>query len=395
MRWFDVVLLVLFWGATAWHLPKLRGDSWQRCMWAGTVAFALILTARIPAVTTWIDEVSGQVGLAVLLKHILGVFASGAYLEWAICMRLPGERTRAFERRDLVGWLVFVLLLGTFALVPDGQNPDAYAPNGHHWQAALHKAVFLLYLGYAAVYSGIVFALAARRATDPALVWGLRLLAAGHLLIPAYLVPKLLAMSEYLGWLHTHVEGSDWVAASYIPAAVALPLLLVGAGIPGTVSAVRTTRTHRRLRALRPLHDLVAPAAPGVTLAMPTRGPELRGSTEAYLRLFRTVVEIRDGLWALRRYTDADLWPAIRRDLRARGLDGADLDAAAVACWATAGAQAFARGEDRRPLAPLPTRRVDSDLDDEVRCLARVQEARVWPETRACLDVVAHAGAHG
>jgi hypothetical protein len=387
VRWFDVALLIVFWAAAAWHLPKVRGESWQRCMWAGTVAFALILTARIPAVTAWIDDVSGHIGVSVLLKHVLGIFASSAYLEWAICMRIPEGRVKAFERRDLVGWLVVGLLVLTFALIPAGRNADAYAPDGHHWQAALHKSVFLLYLGYASVYAGIVFARAARRASAPALVWGLRLLAAGHLLIPAYLVPKVLAMSEYLGWLHTHVEGSNWVHAAYAPAVVALPMLLVGAGIPGAVSTVSTIRTHRQLRALRPLHALVAPAAPGVTLTLPPGGPELRGSTEAYLRLFRTVVEIRDGLWALRRFTDSDLWWRIRRDLRARGLDGEDLDAAAVACWATVGAAAFARGDARQPLARLPVY-ADTELQDEVRFLVRAQEARTWPETRACLDAV-------
>lgn len=387
MRWFDIALLVIFWAATAWHAPKLCGESWQRCMWAGTVAFALILTARIPTVTAWIEEVTGQIGLCVLLKHVLGVIASGAYLEWAICMRLPEERVRAFERRDLVGWAVFVLLLATFALVPSGQNPDAYAPNGHHWQAALHKTVFLLYLGYAAVYAGIVFAQGSRKATDPALVWGLRLLAAGHLLIPGYLVPKLLAMAHYLGWLPADIDSRNWAATAYVPAVVALPLLLVGAGIPGTVSMVRTVRTYRQIRALRPLHALVAPAAAGVTLTMPRGGPELGGSTEAYLRLFRTVIEIRDGLWALRRYTDAGLWWTIRRDLRMRGLDGEELEAAAIACWATAAARAFADGQARRSVSRLPSR-ADAELGDEVQQLVRAQQARARPETRACLDAL-------
>lgn len=386
MRWFDVALLLVFWAAAAWHIPKLRGDTWQRCMWVGTVAFALTLTARIPAVTTWIDDVSGQ-GMSVLLKHVLGVAASGAYLEWAICMRLPGERVRAFERRDLVGWLVVLALLVTFVLVPDGQNPDAYAPDGHHWQASLHKSVFLLYLGYASVYAGVVFALGARKATDPALVWGLRLLAAGHLLIPAYAGPKLLAMGHNLGWLPACIDSGHWAETAYVRAAVALPMLLVGVAIPGTASAIRTARTRRQVRALLPLRTLVAPAAAQVTLALPPESPDFHRSTEAYLRLFRTVIEIRDGLWALRAYTDADLWRWIRQDLQARGLDGEDLDAAAIACWATAGAAAFARGDARRPAAPLPAQ-VGTGLGDEVQRLLRTQQARAWPETRACLKAL-------
>ncbi|MFE3197807.1 DUF6545 domain-containing protein [Embleya sp. NPDC059237] len=162
-------------------------------------------------------------------------------------------------------------------------------------------------------------------------------------------------------------------------------------GVPGRLTTMLdrhwTRITHERLRALRPLWDLVVPAIPDAVLpAPPGTRPDPLGLEAAHMRLVRDVVEIRDGMLALRRYADPDLCDRLRIDLEGRGLTGAELQLATVAAWTVLTADALRRGKAPQRVELVPPRPPLPDLDAQADRLIDIEAALHWPATGACVE---------
>ncbi|MFE2865026.1 MAB_1171c family putative transporter [Embleya sp. NPDC059259] len=393
---FDLLPIVVIWAATLWHAPKLTGPPWQRCMPIGLLALALCLTVRLDAVSDWIAATSDMPNLAVLLKHSLAVVVAGAWLEWALRLRAVDAPTRRTLRtmRILQGTTLACLTF-TYLHVPDSANAEFFAGQGHDPAAARHELVFTLYLAATGLCAAWVFWRKSRLARDPATRWATRLLAAAFALTPGYGLGRLIALTVYATG-HTAPDAFTTNRLSQPFGALSVLLIVAGVSVPGLVTLHRTWIAHRRLRTLRPLWDLVVPAIPDAVLPPPPRSrTDLLGLGSTHLRLVRQVVEIRDGMLALRRYADPDLCERLRVDLEARGLVDADLELATVAAWTILTADALHRGKTPQRVVAPPPRPPKPSLDAEAKRLTDIEDALHWPRTKACVEAILGASENG
>ncbi|MYW03336.1 MAB_1171c family putative transporter [Streptomyces sp. SID3343] len=390
----DVLPIVVIWAAALWHAPKLAGPLWQRWMPVGLLALALCLTIRLDPVSDWISERTGMPNLAVLLKHSLAVVVTGAWLEWALLLRATDEPAHRLLRvTSVLRWTTLAGLLVTYLRVPDSANAEFFAGQGHDPAAARHELVFTLYLAVTGLLAARVFWHKSRLARDPAVVWGTRLLATAFVLTPGYGLGRLVALTAYATG-HTAPGAFNTTRLSWPFGAVSVLLIVAGVSIPGFVTLSRTWIARRRLRRLRTLWTLVVPAIPDTVLPTP---PDARtdplGLGTTHLRLVRRVVEIRDGMLALRRYADPDLCERLRADLEGRGLTDPDLELATVAAWTILTADALHNGRTPQRVVAPPPRPPKANLDAEAQRLVDIASALRRPRTGACVEAIREATA--
>jgi hypothetical protein len=164
---------------------------------------------------------------------------------------------------------------------------------------------------------------------DAFLRLGLRLVVAGTAGAVLYLVNKtVLAASPRFGFAyppgHTVLLGTALPAAAHV-------LVLLGVALPALTGWLSRYRLHRRLR---PLWTALYRADPAIALA-PTAVPDVFALTGLRMRLYRRVIEIRDGLLALRPYQDPRIAAAAREEAARAGFRGqrleTEIEAAVVA----------------------------------------------------------------
>lgn len=158
-----------------------------------------------------------------------------------------------------------------------------------------------------------------------------------------------------------------------------MSLVAVGATVPAWSknlardphAFVHAYRAHRRLR---PLWSVLRDASPDIALNQRARNIEFR--------LYRRVIEIRDGILTVRANVDDATREAVTRCARRRGLEGADVDAVIEAA-----AIHRAVTDPHASPAELPAD-VEviggSSLDDEVDWLSRVADAYAHLADRRC-----------
>jgi hypothetical protein len=117
-------------------------------------------------------------------------------------------------------------------------------------------------------------------------------------------------------------------AVGHVLCVTSLCLVAVGATMPAWSKSLARdpsafVRAYRDCRQLRPLWTVLREAVPGIALNQPARNVEFR--------LYRRVIEIRDGILSMRADVDNATRLAVSRCARERGLDGADVDAAVEA----------------------------------------------------------------
>jgi hypothetical protein len=139
-----------------------------------------------------------------------------------------------------------------------------------------------------------------------------------------------------------------------------LLLILAGLLVPATRRLRSALRAYRSLLVLRPLWTAMRDAFPEVILFSPRRALiELAGVDDVHLRLYRRVIEIRDGMLALRGFLPGTYAPGD----------------------APAEAQAIALALRRRAAGQAPCERpgtwapVGPEMADEVAWLSRVSSA--------------------
>ena len=127
-------------------------------------------------------------------------------------------------------------------------------------------------------------------------------------------------------------------------------------------------RKHCAYRRLRPLWQAVRAAVPEIALPP---GP----SADIGYRLYRRVIEIRDGQLALRPYSDPQAVAMAESEARSEGVTGADLEAtieaALLATAISARESGLPRHDDPDHLPPM---RSGEQLADEVGWLIRVSQ---------------------
>lgn len=387
----SAALVALLWGsvllklhALHWHLR----DPDQRANCASLVAVALAMTVFHPPVYRAIDRAVGIPNFSRLLGNTLGVVSAWAFQP--VIIRLLHDRA---HKRGVVGsgWLAtgtiaMMALLFFRASVPVESPTDFQARYSAAPYTAEYRLVLLAYIGILVLQiflrslrNGRVVASIPQpylrlQARVQTIGWGLGVayagLESGYIalalagIVPLHAYPTTLAYTLFAGGCAALLSG-------------------------GLLGAYHWGGQYRAYRLLYPLWRDLYHATPGIALDPP---PSARADVLTLrnldLRLYRRVTEIRDGVVALRRYTDAAMAEQARALCCAKNMPAEETTACIEAIVWAAAIEAKRRGwRVPEPVGGTPTR-TDTDLEVEVRHLERVARAyqRLAGRARTLVD---------
>ncbi|WP_305785945.1 MAB_1171c family putative transporter [Symbioplanes lichenis] len=277
-------LFLVLWATVLIRLPTLGRGPEQRALWATVLALALVKTASSPAGSAALDRVTTH---AAVVPHLFGVLS--AYFLLRFVMLVTGwadTHPRAAGRQLIVTVAVLVALIALIG------TDTAY------W------IVLNSYLGGVLSVAGLIFWRPAGAASSRSLRLGLRAMAAGVWIIALYAVVKTVVVIA--GALGAPVSFAPIEPVANGVRTAGMILAVVGAAVPASGRARTILRAYRSLWALRPLWTLMRRTFPDVILFPRRRALiELAGFEEVRLRLYRRVIEIRDGMLALRGWLPA------------------------------------------------------------------------------------------
>jgi hypothetical protein len=366
----DAVLAVL-WAVVLWRVPTLWQARWKRSPWIALAALAIALTLDLPASITAIDHSTGIVDLATLGKHVSGIIASAAVLDWVAALQ-SADRTPRLRVHRVAAAAAIAAMTVLFAVMPRTETAD-FTPTVSGGLPAAYLLVFYSYLGAAMGGAAVLFWGASRLPPRGTVRWGFWLLAAGTSTGACYatfqaacLILRVLGAvgaADAQMLIHSGGDIED----------IAILLILAGLSVPAFGVAGQNARDLAALRALRGLWRDLAAAVPEVT-AGSWRNVVSGSAGAPRILLIRRTAEIRDAALALRCYVQPGQVADARRRLSGEGLSGTALDAAAEACWLNlAIAAVTAGGPADKPAHVLPG---GQTLSDEVRWLRQVAAAR-------------------
>ncbi len=346
-------VLLLLWGMVLLRLPTLGRDAQQRALWATLFALALDKTAAITETPA--------------LSHLLGVVTAYFLLRFIslITDHYPAH-PRASRHQLLLAASVLVVLI---LLLGGAKEPTGTAP-----ALVAYWIVLNGYLGSILGIATVMFWRTGRSAPAGPLRYGLRAIATGAFLIALFAVLKTAMIVLHSLGIPVPVQSVEPVTAGL--RAFGTLVAVVGAVVPAGGKVRSAVRAHRSLWALRPLWLVMRRTFPEVILFPRRRALlELAGVDEVQLRLYRRVIEIRDGMLALRDHLPAGTLAEAREQV-------GDSPALIEACG-------IARALHRHRSGATPTEHGDrwatigGQLADEVAWLSAVSAAIRRPEPGA------------
>jgi hypothetical protein len=388
-------IAALTWAAVAYKLPALRRrprDRSLRAYWTTLLFLGLAVTALLPPVYLALGRLTGVPNLARLLGNGLVMVACWSLRAFLLHLALPPEASRrAIARAGLALVAMLALLAFFFALAPLGEAaPTDFT--GRYADAPFilpYRLVFLAYLGATAVAVSRLTWRYAGLADRGALRLGLRLVAVGAGAGLAYIAHETLRVVAASAGLPYPVPAPDTVTQVLMTAAAAL--MVVGSTLPswgwraGAATPAAWWARYRAYRRLGPLWRAVAPDAAGGPTDALGDAWTLR---DLRFRLYRRVVEIRDGWAALGPYQSPRAAACARALCRRAGLSGEEVAPIVDAAVLAAALRARARGE-----APAgggaPPAGGGTSLTSEVRYLERVaHHLRHSPVVRGTIEAL-------
>jgi hypothetical protein len=341
----DAVLLTVLWGATILRIPTLARDRRRRLMWATLFAGTLTQTSTVPAVADaigWpiLTHLLGAAAAFVLLRF-LAVLTGGGGLRWQLLLTVAVLSTL----------LVLDVVAGGIDPSPERLSGELTAPIVVYW------VVLEAYLGAVLTTTALQFWSMARRSPAGLLRRGLRVIAAGTGMIAIYAAVKTVLIVLRGAGVPIDFEAiAPWGRALQ---GLGTLLAVAGAMVPAGRRARSAVAAYRSLLVLRPLWTAMRDAFPEVILFTPRRAViEMAGVDDVHLRLYRRVIEIRDGMLALRPYL-----PGVSHE-------SPEAEAAAIAAALrrrTEGVPPSTGGPGFAPVGP--------EMADEVAWLSRVSRA--------------------
>ncbi len=354
------IVTALCWLAVAYKLRDLCRNPRSgalRSLCLTLVALAASLTAQLTAAA--IDRYSAIPNLGRVLSNSTALIAAcGAQVFLVHITHDPAAARPVARRRYRTLAICLVLIAVLFAATPP--DPNSSAASARHFQTIYSSPYIWIYLGYlATTLAGITRLSWHYAALSPSLSLrlGLRTTAVAGGLGLIYALLRGLFLTAHL--LGTSLPA--WEAATAGPLyLLTASLMLLGGTLPAWGSALGAgrdlVRGHRSLRRLQPLWHALRAAFPDITLLPPSnRFADMLDPRDVNLRLYRRIVEIRDGQLALRPYVTPELAQTAQRHARDARLTGPLRDAAIEAATIAAGLAAKADGEAGTAVAgPVP-----------------------------------------
>lgn len=300
----------------ATRAPK---DLALRALCRTLLALTLATAVSTAQVAAWLDRVVGIRAISEALASALVLVA--AYFARELMDRLTAPH-RLTQRRVLAQSALLVVALALLASLKLVASAD-------YWQVA-----YLCYLGLIQVDVPALALRYGRLGSDRLLRLGIRLVGVGSVCGMIHAGSEGLALlAEHTGHGELEVMLRAVSGAAFV---IALLLALAGATIPSAGSALLELLTWVRRRSayrrLYPLWRALYEAEPAIALDPPRSAiTDLLTVRDLDLRLYRRVIEIRDGVLALRPYQPQDIELSACNLVVAEGLRGRDLDAAVEA----------------------------------------------------------------
>ncbi|WP_372410177.1 MAB_1171c family putative transporter [Streptomyces luteireticuli] len=371
-------------------LYKLRDARHRRddpALLALLVAFSckgVSFTLSTPLVARKVDIALGVDDLGALGIHLFGgVASSAAFLIAIVYWVYPREEAR---RRALVRLLaaaaVAVVMVGLWAAAKQGgqQRSAHYLLQNAHRPAV--AAYLLLYVS--AFGSGMIEIIRlclryGRVAGRQSLRRGLHATAIGASACLVYCLNRLLSLIT----VQCGLDPLEWELLTPVANGTGIFFLVAGLTMPSwgpRVSDVRRmARNFVTYQRLHPLWHALFTATPGIALnPRPANRLARLLPGDIDFRLYRRVIEIQDGLLALRPYMDPDIVTAARRSGHEAGLSGDALRARAQAVSLAAALRAKRDHRQRSAEEPAPLGPDTAEgggYADEVAWLLRVARA--------------------
>lgn len=328
--------------------------------------------------------------LGRLLSNVSTLVAAFGFLNLMLYVSHPAEQVRARTRPRLVALLAALLVMVvTFVATRDlptgtGLFTGLYRS---HPTLALYVLAYSVYLGVALVDLAWI-ALHAVRYTRRYLRVGMAVLAVGCLLGLSYVAQKVVSVAgEMVGRGPAEAFCTGPFATVGCTFAVGMPALSVLAIIVGGVipplgprveTAVRWLGRWRAYRRLGPLWRALYDAVPEIALTSPHAVQGRIPRRDMAFRLYRRVIEIRDGLLVLHPYRDPDTDRANQEAAEQAGLRGDGLAAAVEAADIAAALRRRRSGEPATETGAPADRQPGgepADLAAETAWLVRVSTA--------------------
>jgi len=290
-------VLALLWSAVVLRVPTLWRDRRQRALWAAIFALALARTAAF-------GPVADAIGMP-MLPHFLGVAV--AFFLLRFIGLVTGRGGARWQVALVVVVLVTMVVLGAASGGIDTRADllaaDLDATGVAYW------VVLEGYLGAVLVTGAVLFAGVARQAPAGLPRLGLWASTAGTGLVALYAALKTgLVVAHGVG---VTVDFVRIEPTAYAVQTVGIFIGVAGLLVPATRRARSAVAAYRSLLALRPLWTAMRDAFPQVILFSPRRALiEMAGIDDVHLRLYRRVIEIRDGMLALRPFHPGTYPPA-------------------------------------------------------------------------------------
>jgi hypothetical protein len=340
--------MVLLWVTTAVRLPTLWRDRRQRALWTAMLALALVKSASFPPFAERLH--------APILPNLLGVVTAFCLLRFIAL--ITGSGPPRWQIVVTAGVLVALCVLA--AISRDIDNTGNVLAGPLPPTAVAYWVVLEGYLGAVLVSATVLFWSVGRAAPAGLPRLGLRAISAGAAIISLYAATKTILIVVHGFGVPIAFERIEPVA--HVIQAAAILLAVAGSLVPATRRARAVGAAYRNLLVLRPLWRAMRDAFPEVILFSPRRAViELAGVDDVHLRLYRRVIEIRDGMLALRDFRPPDVPPCS---------DPAVAEARGIALALERRSEGAPPSEQPEPWAP-----VGPDMADEVAWLRRVSSA--------------------
>ncbi|MEV6065103.1 MAB_1171c family putative transporter [Nocardia sp. NPDC052001] len=394
------VLAVLVFG---WRLMlALRGTRFAS-RWAVAVAIAcaaLGFEAAVPQTYEWISRISGIPNLATLIVYSAIATATLAQLVWttylvapdavagseaesapdtAVAGPIAGRNINA-RRVILVNVVVVLAMVALFCAAPVHDEPHATDFDYHYATVPLVDVFLGIYL-CAYTLSLLRIVLLCRTwlplvREQPWLRRGLVLLVTGSAIAIGYSVGKIAALIAAWAGVDARRLNIE-IAPAFASAGAAIMLLgyLCPSLLPQAMAAVQRARALPRLR---PLWLALRAAAPEVAAAAPVTRRAARD------RLYRRVIEIRDGLLLLQPHLSPEITARAIEIVDGMHVRSADREAAVEAARIALALDAFGRGDTPIDRGEIFRRPAKPTFLGEITWLGAVSEAyRKYPVAAA------------
>ncbi|MEV4436703.1 MAB_1171c family putative transporter [Streptomyces sp. NPDC049555] len=366
-------------------LRHRRNDPALRALLVAFFCKGVSFTLSTPLVARAVDVAVGVDDLGALGIHLFGgVASSAAFLTAIVYWVYPSEEAR---RRALVRLLaaavVAVAMVGLWITAKHGGQQQRSAhyllQNAHRPAVATYLLLYVSAFGAGMIE---IIRLCLRYGRVAGRQWlrrGLHTTAIGASACLVYCLNRLFVLIS----VQCGLDPLEWELLTPVANGTGIFFLVAGLTMPSWGPRVsegrRLARNFVAYQRLHPLWHALSTAVPGIALDPQAGNPLARllpGGTD--FRLYRRVIEIQDGLLALRPYTSPAVIAAARQSAQEAGLAGDALRARVQAVSVAAALRAKRdqrKQPDGEPASVGPEAAGGGGYADEVAWLLKVARA--------------------